>query len=68
MSLTQTQALKHRSALLEEKIELQQKKLREGGLEAWKGNIQTCYVFLICKLCYIQLHAESIPVLDRSPL
>ncbi|XP_035827871.1 coiled-coil and C2 domain-containing protein 1-like isoform X2 [Aplysia californica] len=37
LSVTQTQALRHKSALIEEKIELQQKKLREGGLEAWKA-------------------------------
>ena len=35
--MTQTQALRHKSALIEEKLELQQKKLREGGVDAWKG-------------------------------
>lgn len=37
LSVSQTQALKHKSALIEEKLELQQKKLREGGIEAWKA-------------------------------
>ncbi|RUS89573.1 hypothetical protein EGW08_002691 [Elysia chlorotica] len=37
LSLTQTQALRHKSALIEEKLELQQKKLREGGIDAWRA-------------------------------
>ena len=37
LSAIQMQTLRHKSALLEEKLELQQKQLREGGLEAWKG-------------------------------
>ncbi|CAG5121470.1 unnamed protein product [Candidula unifasciata] len=41
LSLSQTQVLKHKSALLEEKIELQQKKLREGGIETWKAYLAT---------------------------
>ncbi|XP_055885542.1 coiled-coil and C2 domain-containing protein 1-like isoform X1 [Biomphalaria glabrata] len=36
LSLTQKQALKNKSALIQEKIDLQEKKLREGGTEAWK--------------------------------
>ncbi|GFR99162.1 coiled-coil and C2 domain-containing protein 1-like protein [Elysia marginata] len=37
LSVTQTQTLRHKSALIEEKLELQQKKLREGGINAWKA-------------------------------
>ncbi|GFN95176.1 coiled-coil and c2 domain-containing protein 1-like protein [Plakobranchus ocellatus] len=39
LSVTQTQALRRKSALIEEKLELQQKKLREGGVEAWKAYV-----------------------------
>ena len=42
LSAIQMQTLRHKSALLEEKLELQQKKLREGGLEAWKGILFFC--------------------------
>nr|KAG5709537.1 hypothetical protein BaRGS_001587 [Batillaria attramentaria] len=33
------QTLRHKSSLLEEKLELQQKQLREGGREAWLAYI-----------------------------
>ncbi|XP_059170494.1 coiled-coil and C2 domain-containing protein 1-like [Physella acuta] len=41
LSLSQTQVLKHKSAMIEEKIELQQKRLREGGRDAWKAYLDT---------------------------
>ncbi|XP_070195173.1 coiled-coil and C2 domain-containing protein 1-like isoform X1 [Littorina saxatilis] len=39
LSAIQMQTLRHKSSLLEEKLELQQKQLREGGTEAWKAYV-----------------------------
>ena len=47
LSVTQTQALRHKSALIDEKIELQQKKLREGGMDAWKGKVGIMIICLV---------------------
>ncbi|KAH9492091.1 Coiled-coil and C2 domain-containing protein 1-like [Bulinus truncatus] len=41
LSLNQKQALKNRSVFIQEKIELQEKKLREGGIEEWKAYYTT---------------------------